>query len=88
MLALNPNLYSTTMKKLLLLCLPFAATLAMALKGDDAAAKYAALITQQGLKEKLTILAGDEMEGQVTHNSNILTTITFSTSVAGKAYLN
>lgn len=54
------------MKKLLLLCLPFAATLAMAQKGDDAAAKYAALITQQGLKEKLTILAGPEMEGRET----------------------
>jgi len=54
------------MKKLLLLCLPFAATLAMAQKGDDASAKYAALITQQGLKEKLTILASDEMEGRET----------------------
>jgi len=54
------------MKKLLLLCLPFAATLVMAQKGDDASAKYAALITQQGLKEKLTILASDEMEGRET----------------------
>lgn len=54
------------MKKLLLLCLPFAATLAMAQKGDDVAAKYAALITQQGLQEKLTILAGPEMEGRET----------------------
>lgn len=54
------------MKKLLLLCLPFAATLVMAQKGGDASAKYAALITQQGLKEKLTILASDEMEGRET----------------------
>lgn len=54
------------MKKLLLLCLPFATTLVMAQKGNDASAKYAALITQQGLKEKLTILASDEMEGRET----------------------
>lgn len=54
------------MKKLLLLCLPFATTLVMAQNGDDAAAKYAALITHQGLKEKLTILAGPEMEGRET----------------------
>ncbi len=52
------------MKKLLLLCLPFAATMAMA-QTDDAA-KYAALITQQGLKEKLTIVASAEMEGRET----------------------
>lgn len=53
------------MKKLLLLCLPFATTVALAQKSDDAA-KYAALITQQGLKEKLTILAGADMEGRET----------------------
>lgn len=51
------------MKKLLLFCLPFAATMAMAQTTDDAA-KYAALITKEGLKEKLTIVASAEMEGR------------------------
>ncbi len=53
------------MKKLLLFCLPFAATVALAQKTDEAA-KYAALITKEALKEKLTILAGPEMEGRET----------------------
>src|SRR6478736_2696751 len=53
------------MKKLLLLCLPFATTVALAQK-DENAAKYAALITPKALKEKLTILAGPEMEGRET----------------------
>ncbi|MEO7531914.1 MAG: M28 family peptidase [Sediminibacterium sp.] len=53
------------MKKLLLICLPFATTMAMAQKTDEAA-KYAALITPQALKEKLTILAGADMEGRET----------------------
>lgn len=53
------------MKKLLLLCLPFATTVALAQKTDEAA-KFAALITPQALKEKLTILAGPEMEGRET----------------------
>lgn len=54
------------MKKLVLLCLPFAASVAMAQQRDENAAKYAALITPQALKEKLTILAGPEMEGRET----------------------
>jgi hypothetical protein len=53
------------MKKLLLLCLPFATTMALAQK-DENAAKYAALITPKALKEKLTILASAEMEGRET----------------------
>jgi hypothetical protein len=44
--------------------MPFAATVAMA-QNDDAA-KYAATITPKALKEKLTILAGPEMEGRET----------------------
>ncbi len=53
------------MKKLLLFCLPFATTMAMAQR-DENAAKYAALITPKALKEKLTILAGADMEGRET----------------------
>lgn len=53
------------MKKLLLLCLPFATTLAVAQK-EDPAAKFAALITPEALKAKLTILAGADMEGRET----------------------
>lgn len=53
------------MKKLLLLCLPLVANVAMAQK-DENAAKYAGLITPQALKQKLTILAGPEMEGRET----------------------
>ena len=51
------------MKKLLLICLPLIGTMVMA---QDDAAKYAALITQKGLKEKLTIVASAEMEGRET----------------------
>ncbi len=53
------------MKKLLMLCLPFATTMALAQR-DENAAKYAATITPQALKEKLTILAGADMEGRET----------------------
>jgi Zn-dependent M28 family amino/carboxypeptidase len=53
------------MKKLLLFCLPFATTMALAQKTDEAA-KYAALITQEALKAKLTILASADMEGRET----------------------
>ncbi|MES2374579.1 MAG: M28 family peptidase [Bacteroidota bacterium] len=53
------------MKKLLLLCLPFVANVALAQK-DENAVKYAALITPKALKEKLTILASAEMEGRET----------------------
>jgi hypothetical protein len=53
------------MKKLLLICLPFAASVAVAQNNDDPA-KYAATITPKALKEKLTILAGPEMEGRET----------------------
>lgn len=53
------------MKKLLLICLPFVATVALAQR-DENAAKYAALITPKALKEKLTILAGADMEGRET----------------------
>jgi hypothetical protein len=63
LLALNSN--NNQMKKLLLLCLPFATTMALAQKTDEAA-KYAALITPQALKEKLTILASADMEGRET----------------------
>lgn len=52
------------MRKLLLLCLPFAASVAMA--QDDPQLKYAELITPKALREKLTILAGPEMEGRET----------------------
>lgn len=55
------------MKKLLLLCLPFATTVALAQqKTDENAVKFAGLITPQALKDKLTILAGAEMEGRET----------------------
>ncbi len=53
------------MKKLFILCLPFVATVALAQKSDEAA-KYAATITKDALKSKLTILAGPEMEGRET----------------------
>jgi hypothetical protein len=53
------------MKKLLLLCLPLVATVAMAQQTDNAA-KYAAIITKEALKQKLTILAGADMEGRET----------------------
>ena len=53
------------MKKLLLICLPFATTMSIAQKTDEVA-KYAATITPKALKEKLTILAGADMEGRET----------------------
>ena len=53
------------MKKLLLLCLPFAATVALAQKADESV-KYAGLITKEALQQKLTILAGADMEGRET----------------------
>jgi hypothetical protein len=53
------------MKKILMICLPFAASVAMAQNNDDPA-KFAANITPKALKEKLTILAGPEMEGRET----------------------
>jgi Zn-dependent M28 family amino/carboxypeptidase len=62
--ALNSN-NNYMMKKLLLFCLPFATTMALAQTTDEAA-KYAALITQEALKAKLTILASADMEGRET----------------------
>jgi hypothetical protein len=53
------------MKKLLLICLPFATTLALAQKTDEAV-KYAGLITKEAMKEKLMIVASPEMEGRET----------------------
>ncbi len=52
------------MKKLLFICLSFAGSMAMA--QEDLSAKYAELVTKKGLKEKLTIVAGPEMEGRET----------------------
>lgn len=53
------------MKKLLVLSLSFAATVAMAQKNKDAA-RFASTITQDGLRDKLTIVASAEMEGRET----------------------
>lgn len=54
------------MKKQLLSCLlPLLALSASAQKPEDAE-KFASLVTAEGLKEKLTILAGAEMEGRET----------------------
>ncbi|HVZ25618.1 MAG TPA: M28 family peptidase, partial [Sediminibacterium sp.] len=53
------------MKKILMICLPFAATVAWAQKTDESA-KYAALITPDALKAKLSIVASAEMEGRET----------------------
>ena len=64
-LALNAN-NTHMMKKLLIICLSFVTTMAMAQKMDEPAAIYAALITPKSLKEKLTILAGADMEGRET----------------------
>ncbi len=52
-------------KTLLLICLPFVSIMAMAQKTDEAV-KYAALITKEALKEKLSILAAADMEGRET----------------------
>ena len=54
------------MKKLFFFYLPFAVTIATAQKSDLVASKYANLITQKGLKEKLSIIASAEMEGRET----------------------
>jgi hypothetical protein len=48
-------------KQLLSLLLPLLSLTALAQKPEDAV-KYASLITADGLKEKLTVLAGPEME--------------------------
>ena len=53
------------MKKLLLVCLPLIGTMAFAQKAEDLT-KFGALITAQGLKEKLTVIASAEMEGRET----------------------
>lgn len=53
------------MKKLLFFLLPFTTTLVLAQK-NDGSAQFADLITQQALKEKLTIVASAEMEGRET----------------------
>lgn len=54
------------MKKQLLSCLlPLLALSASAQKPEDAE-KFASLVTAEGLKEKLTILAGADMEGRET----------------------
>ena len=52
-------------KQLLFLLLPLLSLTVFAQKPEDAE-KYATLITAEGLKEKLTILAGAEMEGRET----------------------
>ena len=52
-------------KQLLIVLLPLLSLTTWAQKPEDAA-KYATLITAEGLKEKLTILAGAEMEGRET----------------------
>lgn len=52
-------------KQLLFVLLPLLSLTVHAQKPEDAE-KYAALITADGLKEKLTILAGSEMEGRET----------------------
>lgn len=54
------------MKKMLLVAALFATWQLQAQTGDDAAQKFAQLITPTALKEKLTILASDEMEGRET----------------------
>jgi hypothetical protein len=53
------------MKRLLFVSLSFAAITAFAQK-QEAAPKFASLITPQGLKDKLSILASAEMEGRET----------------------
>lgn len=52
------------MKRILVLLLTFLS--AMAVAQNDPQAKYAALITKEALKEKLTILAAADMEGRET----------------------
>lgn len=53
------------MKKLLFLCLPLIGSMAFAQSKEDLT-KYGSLITQQGLKEKLSVIASAEMEGRET----------------------
>lgn len=53
------------MKKLLLICLPFACSLAMA-QNNDPAARFAELITKEGLQNKLSVIASADMEGRET----------------------
>jgi len=53
------------MKKLLFLLLPFMSVMAFAQKAEDLK-KFGTVITQQGLKEKLSIIASAEMEGRET----------------------
>jgi len=53
------------MKKTMLLALLLVANFAIAQK-ENASAKHAAIITAAALKEKLTIIASDEMEGRET----------------------
>jgi len=53
------------MKKTMLLVLLFSTSFAIAQK-ESPASKYAKVITAQSMKEKLTILAGPEMEGRET----------------------
>ena len=53
------------MKKLLFLCLPLIGSMAFAQSKEDLT-KFGALITQQGLKEKLSVIASAEMEGRET----------------------
>lgn len=54
------------MKKTLLACSCFVALLAHAQTANQTASKFAALITEKGLKEKLTVIASAEMEGRET----------------------
>ena len=53
------------MKKLIWIFFPLMSTLAFAQKADDLT-KFGKVITVNGLKDKLTILAGAEMEGRET----------------------
>ena len=53
------------MKKLIWIFLPLMSTIAFAQKAEDLS-KFGTVITQQGLKEKLSIIASAEMEGRET----------------------
>ena len=53
------------MKKLIWIFFPLMSTLAFAQKADDLT-KFGKVITVNGLKDKLTILASAEMEGRET----------------------
>ena len=54
------------MKKIIFLFLPFFAVAATAQTNNETAVKYANLITQEALKEKLSVIASAEMEGRET----------------------